>query len=314
MNVNKSEDIKISDFKNDIKSYESECDIARAPARAAVYSYAKSTDAPILFRHYKHLHTQVNGIVSPRISHDFCKIFVFISGNVNFLIENVLYSPNCGSILTIRGGVSYQPIFYEQSNIDYYEIDFPPDFFESVPNNSPFYNMFFGEKNGMGCNITPSHQTLTNMFKIFERIEKVIESNAKYSDFLIYSELIMLSAIICDSLEQSSKTTAEQKIPNTLKQALSYIIENFTDINDTEKIAKHCHISVSYLCRIFKKYLGMTPVEYINSQKLAKARYLLKSGMNVTEACFNAGFSSYNYFIHLFKKNVGQTPGEYKNN
>ena len=194
----------------------------------------------------------------------------------------------------------------------YYEIDFPPTFFDEVSDNSPFYSMFFGQRRGTGCSITPPHSTVTKMFGIFEKIEKEIEEGEQYSDFLIYSRLVQLAAIICGSFMKSSERGSEQKVPVTLRAALDYILANCITVSDTREIAEHCHISVSYLCRMFKNFLGMTPVEYINSQKLARARYLLKGGSNVTEACFASGFNSYNYFIHVFKKNVGQTPGEYK--
>lgn len=306
-------DIENSDFKKNISSYESELDAAWAPCRTALYSYAKDAKEPILFRHYKHVHTASGEVAFPRVSHDYCKLYVFVSGKLSVIIDDTIYTPTCGSILTIKRGESHRSLFYGRAEVDYYEIDFPPGFFNEVSADSPFYNMFFGEKRGTGCAIAPLHVTVTKMFRIFERIEEIIGGGEDFSDFLIYSRLVQLSAIICASLASTVGKSAEQKIPATLRAALDYILANAITVNDTAEIAAHCHISVSYLCRTFKNYLGMTPVEYINSHKLARARYLLKNGMNVTEACFASGFNSYNYFIHVFKKNVGQTPGEYKN-
>ena len=306
-------EIERSDFKRNISSFESEIDVSWAPCRATIYSYAKGASEPILFRHYKHMHLGSDGEISyPRYSYDYCKLYVFISGKLSLIIDDKIYTPTLGSILTVRRDESHQSIFYGQAEVDYYEIDFPPSFFDKVSDDSPFYNMFFGERRGTGCSIAPSHSTVTKMFGIFEKIETLIETGERYSDFLIYSRLVQLSAIICDSLQSAPERGAEQKIPATLKAALDYILKNSITVNDTGEIADYCHISVSYLCRMFKTYLGVTPVEYINSHKLARARYLLKNGMNVTEACFASGFNSYNYFIHVFKKNVGQTPGEYK--
>lgn len=305
--------IEKADFKRNISSYESEIDAIWAPCRAAIYSYLKCASEPILFRHYKHMHLDADdGIAYPRYSHDYCKLYVFISGKLSLIIDDKIYTPTCGSILTVGRGESHQSIFYGQAEVNYYEIDFPPTFFDAVSEDSPFYSMFFGERRGTGCSIAPSHSAVAKMFGIFEKIERDIEEGERYSDFLIYSRLVQLAAVICDSLSSSAERGSEQKIPATLKAALDYILANCITVSDTREIADYCHISVSYLCRMFKAYLGMTPVEYINSHKLARARYLLKNGMNVTEACFASGFNSYNYFIHVFKKNVGQTPGEYK--
>ena len=56
----------------------------------------------------------------------------------------------------------------------------------------------------------------------------------------------------------------------------------------------------------------MSPIDYMNSHKLAHARYLLKNGANTTEACYGSGFSNYNYFITTFKKYTGQTPSQFR--
>ncbi len=300
-------------FNTNMMTYNQPIDISRSPNRAAIYSYCKDAKNPILFRHYIHWHGDLAGFdgYEKRI-HDYCKIYIFIEGKFNMLIEDNLCAPVCGNVITVRNEESSTSFFYALSNLDYYEIDFPPEFFDVMPKDSPFYNFFFDRETGQSNLITLGHQAMTKLFQTLEKIETLIGRKPDHSDFLIYSRLIQMCALVSDAFTNNKSEASDHKISHTLKTALQYISGNYLTLIDTKKIAEHCHISVSYLCRLFKNSLGTTPIEYINSQKLSHAKYMLKNGHNVTETCYASGFNSYNYFISTFKKNVGQTPTEFK--
>ena len=295
-------------YNANIASFKKAIDITRAPMRAELYSYANGAELPILFRHYHHAHS--GGCEYGRTAGNYCRMWIFIEGKFNLIVEDRLYSLSCGDVILIRDGESYESVFYESSNLDYYEIDFPLEFFLKVSDGSPFHTLFYGKGEEDGSRISLGAQAIAKLFGMLEKIEGIIERNQRHSDFLIYSRLIQLAVLVSDA--SLDAVGGEHKVSETLKEALRYISENYLTLSDTGRIAEHCHISVSYLCRIFKNSLGATPVEYINSQKLARAKYMLKNGYNVTEACYGSGFNSYNYFISTFKRSVGLTPTEYK--
>lgn len=65
----------------------------------------------------------------------------------------------------------------------------------------------------------------------------------------------------------------------------------------------------SYLCRVFKKHLGLQPVEYINRLRLSYAEnLLLHTDMQIVDICLEAGFENVSYFYQLFKRHYGLTP------
>lgn len=302
-----------SSFQSNLTAFKQTIDISRTTSRCALYSYCKDAKTPVIFRHYVHWHGDSEGFYGyEKKTLDYCKMYIFIEGKFNFLIEDNMCAPVCGNVITIRSGEGYNSFFYALSNVDYYEIDFPPEFFENIPEGSPFYNLFFEREAGQSNLISLGHQAMTKMFQGLEKIESLIERKPNHADFLIYSRLVQLCALVSDAFADRKNENSDRKIPPTLKTALKYISENYLSLDDTKKIAEHCHISVSYLCRLFKNTLGTTPIEYINNQKLSHAKYMLKNGHNVTDTCYASGFNSYNYFISIFKKNVGQTPSEYR--
>ncbi len=62
--------------------------------------------------------------------------------------------------------------------------------------------------------------------------------------------------------------------------------------------------------RLFKRELGISPNDYILTEKMNKAKELLSHpGNKIAAISYELGFSDSNYFIRAFKKIVGITQG-----
>lgn len=97
------------------------------------------------------------------------------------------------------------------------------------------------------------------------------------------------------------------------------LLTEINNIDFIEKSAKDvyklAHYSPNHTIKFFKKYLGMTPTEYMNKLKLNYAGNLLKNtDYTILQISNMIGFSSLSYFISLFKKTYGVSPAEYRNN
>lgn len=72
-------------------------------------------------------------------------------------------------------------------------------------------------------------------------------------------------------------------------------------------------VSHGHLCRLFKKHLHMTIIQYVNDVRLSfAARALLQSDTPIIDICADIGFSSLSHFYRLFKAKYGVTPNEYR--
>ncbi|MDE6276667.1 MAG: helix-turn-helix domain-containing protein, partial [Muribaculaceae bacterium] len=83
-------------------------------------------------------------------------------------------------------------------------------------------------------------------------------------------------------------------------------------------------LSVAFVCeqtglqpkqlyRLMKKYVGLTPVEYIRNVRLERAAALLAKGdLTVSEVMYRVGFNSPSYFSKCFRARFGTAPAEYK--
>jgi len=87
-----------------------------------------------------------------------------------------------------------------------------------------------------------------------------------------------------------------------IQQVLSYIREHICESILLEDLAALCRISLSTFKQKFRRETGVSPREYINIQKIEKAKVFLASGMTVTETAYALDFSSSSYFSVVFKQ------------
>jgi two-component system response regulator YesN len=98
-----------------------------------------------------------------------------------------------------------------------------------------------------------------------------------------------------------------------VRQAISYIENNFGSHISLDLIAKEVGLSPVYFSSIFKKETGVNLSDYLSDYRIKKAKeFLKKSNMNINEIAYNTGFQDPKYFSKLFKKAVGISPIEYR--
>lgn len=90
-------------------------------------------------------------------------------------------------------------------------------------------------------------------------------------------------------------------------------IENNYDVDlNLDVLSRIQFVSKYHLLRLFKKYYGLTPRQYLINKRIAKSKEHLKNGMSVTETCFAVGFESLGSFSTLFKSRTGKSPKEFQ--
>jgi len=92
-----------------------------------------------------------------------------------------------------------------------------------------------------------------------------------------------------------------------------FIEKNFSDNINLESIAAKAHVSKFHFIRLFKKYYGRTPNQYLQEVRIENAKKLFKKGKTTDLVCTSVGFTSKTSFISLFKKLTATTPSSWQN-
>ncbi|MBR3742952.1 MAG: helix-turn-helix transcriptional regulator [Clostridia bacterium] len=128
-----------------------------------------------------------------------------------------------------------------------------------------------------------------------------------YRDIVRLFKLMMIDFTARTAQAQMIQTN-DVFVQRVLRQIEKHLHEKITPTG----IAEQLHVSVSYLCNMFKKNTGKTVSTYINERKIAEGKYmLLQPGATVTQTAITLGYSSANYFSTVFRQVTGQTPARY---
>ena len=91
----------------------------------------------------------------------------------------------------------------------------------------------------------------------------------------------------------------------------SYINEHIGEIITAKHLAELTGYSVYHFCHVFRAYFDMPVGEYVRRRTLQKAASDVLAGKSITDAAFDAGFSTSAGFSKAFRKQFGTSAAEY---
>ena len=148
---------------------------------------------------------------------------------------------------------------------------------------------------------------------LFEQLEKNYTDNGLTAMLKAKSALYgIISYFIEHSSVEKIKTF---DLPQTekLNTILTYIDNHLADEITVEVLARIAYLHPNYFIRFFKKYTGNSPIHYINSVRLEKAKSLLAgTSMAIKEIAIITGFNDLFYFSKSIKAYTGFSPSEFR--
>ncbi|NEG78394.1 AraC family transcriptional regulator [Bifidobacterium avesanii] len=91
------------------------------------------------------------------------------------------------------------------------------------------------------------------------------------------------------------------------------IQRRFADPLTLADIAAAGRMGRTRCCALFRRYVNLTPNEYLTDRRVREAKRLLDAtAASVAEIARACGFSSPSYFISVFRRRTGLTPGEFR--
>jgi AraC family transcriptional regulator len=99
-----------------------------------------------------------------------------------------------------------------------------------------------------------------------------------------------------------------------LHQALEYIQAHLTTEVTLQKIAMQLGMSQYYFCRLFKQSMGVSPYQYVLSQRIELVKRLLRQDREsaIADIALDCGFSNQSQMTYHFHKLTGVTPKTYR--
>jgi AraC-like DNA-binding protein len=125
-------------------------------------------------------------------------------------------------------------------------------------------------------------------------------------------QLKALAGVLIHELQRAQNL---QGIPLKLRELLIYIDDNLHKSISASDLADHLELSDSQLRRLFRRWLQLSPFDYIAHKRIEKASSLLTSSrLSIDKIARLVGYEDPFYFSRVFKKIQGISPSGHRKN
>ena len=224
-------------------------------------------------------------------------IMFFVSGNIEYYYGEHTFTAEPGCVLKLPKGVPYSGKKLTGGSVEIYLCD------------------FLAEGNGLLDFPIPFVLHPTDGDVVLSEFKNILEIWKRRSVLSYVEAKNALSALLVNLARDVALNKCGYDDRSRIIKMCEYIKARSVDPTfRVSDVAEYFHISEAHLRRIFSYELNTSPVAYLMSTKIERAKSMLvglgeESIGNIAEKC---GFSSVYYFSNAFKETVGCSPGQYR--
>ncbi len=161
---------------------------------------------------------------------------------------------------------------------------------------------------------------LTNQPEINHLLNRIVQT---FTQNILQKDIIldlMLQELVVRLLQTKARCSLIHQPEFSLRDSrlgsvIQHIKQNLTDKNiSVQALANIAHMSTSHFYKQFKNTLGVSPVDFINSERIKFAKKLMAKNTQetISNIAYKSGFNSISYFNRQFKKKESTSPSLYR--
>lgn len=160
-----------------------------------------------------------------------------------------------------------------------------------------------------------------DIFKLCMDMTKEWENQNPGRYFMLKAYLIQVLCLIVREIHEEKKGVSREGYvfqstgkKYVVQQIMKYMEEHYPEKISLEHIATNMYLSSFYISKIFKSETGDTPINYLISLRMEKAKELLDKNPEETvqKVAAAVGYEDAYHFSKVFKKYYGISPLYYK--
>jgi AraC-like DNA-binding protein len=134
-------------------------------------------------------------------------------------------------------------------------------------------------------------------------------------DLMLQSILYKFLYLLTNNTSIVNKPIQNDMPRRYVEAATKYMFNNyFNDITISE-VASHVNVTRAYLFRLFKKYLGTSPQQFLINVRLKKASDLIgNTNLTIGDIARSVGYRDVLLFSKVFKKYFTIPPSQFRKN
>ena len=97
-----------------------------------------------------------------------------------------------------------------------------------------------------------------------------------------------------------------------IRRAIAFLSKAWEEQPSLERLANHLGLSPAHCQKLFKRWCGLSPKEFVQAITVDHARGLLSASASVLDTAYEVGLSGGSRLHDLFVTHEAMTPGDYK--
>lgn len=131
---------------------------------------------------------------------------------------------------------------------------------------------------------------------------------------LLYDFLYSILCCYKVEIDTAVKIRTDKNL-RRLESVMDFVKSNYASPITLDEAAASVALNPEYFCRFFKKYMGLTFLEYVNKVRLAHVyEDLMNTDLTITGILERNGCTNYKLFMKNFKSTYGCTPMQMRQN
>jgi AraC family transcriptional regulator of adaptative response/methylated-DNA-[protein]-cysteine methyltransferase len=122
----------------------------------------------------------------------------------------------------------------------------------------------------------------------------------------------MLTSAATVTRDGSASQIGGSKDYDVVRRAIEFLHEHWTDHPDLDELAEYLGLSPAHCQKLFKRWCGLSPKEFLQAITIDHARGLLEGSASLLDCAHEVGLSGSGRLHDLFVDHIAMTPGDYK--
>ncbi|MEZ5857155.1 MAG: bifunctional helix-turn-helix domain-containing protein/methylated-DNA--[protein]-cysteine S-methyltransferase [Hyphomicrobiaceae bacterium] len=115
-----------------------------------------------------------------------------------------------------------------------------------------------------------------------------------------------------NAMSTGSKSPQTARDYDCVRNAIAFLSAHWEEQPSLERLAEHLGLTPTHALKLFKRWCGLSPKEFVQAITIDHARNLLNNSASVLEAAHEVGLSGGGRLHDLFVDHEAMTPGDFK--
>ncbi|WP_318708999.1 AraC family transcriptional regulator [Candidatus Acetatifactor stercoripullorum] len=251
----------------------------------------------------------------PNHWHDSLEVVYLYQGTMKVTIADKAYLLNQGDFILINSADIHST--FCEAYVKVLLLQIPQTFLKQAISGfeqSRFCN-FYQQSDALNTHASPQFQEIhSKITQLLLCMGEAFYQKQPWYSLHFKSLLYELLFLLMKYFRQEINPVLQVKTAKNLKRLegiLNYVRDHYQESVSLTEIAEFAGLTPEYFCRFFKKYMGQTFQEYLNTVRLTHVyEDLAETDLSLTTILGSHGFTNYKLFMRMFRNTYHCTPSQ----